>query len=118
MFSGASGSNAVGRIRRIAHLSDVHMLEARPATGSHNLSVKFVSIGRSLDGRGRAAKLRRALAAAERSGADHFVISGDLTEVGTQEQYEAFADTLHDSAIHPERFTLVPGNHDAYTSGE
>jgi 3',5'-cyclic-AMP phosphodiesterase len=118
MFSGVSGPTTAGKIRRVAHLSDIHMLEARPATGTHNLSVKFVSLGRSLDGKGRARKLRRALAAAERSGADHFVISGDLTEVGTPEQYEAFAEELHDSAIHPERFTLVPGNHDAYTTGD
>lgn len=118
MLPVVGGPTAGGRIRRVAHLSDVHMLEARPAAGTHNLSVKIVSLGRSLDGRGRARKLRRALAVAERSGADHFVISGDLTEVGTHEQYEAFANELHDSGIHPERFTLVPGNHDAYTSGD
>jgi len=94
------------------------MLEARPVTGGHNLSVKFLSLGRTLDGTGRARKLKQALLAAERSGADHFVISGDLTEVGTPLQYEAFAATLHDSAIHPERVTLVPGNHDAYSSGD
>jgi Icc protein len=122
MLSGQSGpratAGATGRVRRIAHLSDAHILEARPSSGSHNLSVKFVSLGRTLDGAGRAKKLERALSVAKRSGADHFVISGDLTEVGSEEQYEAFAVVLHDSAIDPERVTLVPGNHDAYSSGD
>ncbi len=105
--------------RRIAHLSDVHMLEARPNPSAlHNLSVQFVSLARPLDARGRARKLRRGLAAAKRAGADHFVISGDLTEVGAPDQFEAFAEELDASGIDPERITLVPGNHDAYTSGE
>jgi 3',5'-cyclic-AMP phosphodiesterase len=94
------------------------MLEERPSSGSHDLSVKFLSWGRVLDGAGRAKKLKQALSVAVRSGADHFVISGDLTEVGSPNQYEAFASVLCDSAIDPERITLVPGNHDAYTSGD
>jgi 3',5'-cyclic-AMP phosphodiesterase len=106
-------------LRRIAHLSDVHMLEAKPNPSPlHNLSVQFVSLARPLDAQGRARKLRRGLAAAKKSGAEHFVISGDLTEVGTPDQFEAFAEELAASAIDPERVTLVPGNHDAYTSGE
>jgi 3',5'-cyclic-AMP phosphodiesterase len=118
MLLGESGPRAAagGKVRRIAHLSDAHILEAHPSSGSHNLSVKFVSLGRTLDGTGRARKLKQALVKAERGGADHFVISGDLTEVGSEAQYEAFAIVLHDSGIHPERVTLVPGNHDAYTS--
>jgi 3',5'-cyclic-AMP phosphodiesterase len=106
-------------LKRIAHLSDVHILEARPNPSPlHNLSVQFVSLARPLDAKGRTRKLRRGLAAARKAGADHFVISGDLTEVGTPDQFEAFAEELAASAIEPERFTLVPGNHDAYTSGE
>ncbi len=107
------------RVRRIAHLSDVHMLERRANPSHlHNLSLHFLSFGRALDPEGRRRKLHRALAAAERCRADHFVISGDLTEVGAPDQFEAFAEALHDSGIHPHRITLVPGNHDAYTSGE
>ena len=62
--------------------------------------------------------MERAIATAIRAGADHLVISGDLTEVGADAQFEAFASVLHDSGIPPENVTLVPGNHDAYTSGE
>jgi 3',5'-cyclic AMP phosphodiesterase CpdA len=105
---------------RIAHLSDVHMLDPRPSRSRAGFSmrVRFLSIGRPLDAQERRRKLVRALEAAKRSGAGHFVISGDLTEIGAPEEFEAFAETLHDSKIDPDRVTLVPGNHDAYTSKE
>jgi 3',5'-cyclic AMP phosphodiesterase CpdA len=115
-------THAVGngkKVRRIAHLSDVHMLERRANPSHlHNLSLHFLSFGRMLDPGGRTRKLERALVAAQRSQADHFVVSGDLTEVGAPDQFEAFAEVLDNSGIQPDQITLVPGNHDAYTSGE
>jgi 3',5'-cyclic AMP phosphodiesterase CpdA len=104
------------RFGRIAHLSDVHTLEAQ--RDAYGWGHKLVSIHRRLDGAGRMKKLERALAAAKRSGADHVVISGDLTEMGTEAQFVRFAEVLNASGIAPSRVTLVPGNHDAYTSGD
>jgi 3',5'-cyclic AMP phosphodiesterase CpdA len=105
---------------RIAHLSDVHMLdEARSdrfRARAYDLSTHFVSIGRPLDPIERRRKLKNGLRAAKQAGAHHFVISGDLTEMGTKAQYEALAETLHESDVEPWRITLVPGNHDAYDS--
>jgi 3',5'-cyclic AMP phosphodiesterase CpdA len=75
-----------------------------------------VSYARTLDSRERARKLSRALAETVSRGATHVVISGDLTEIGSDAQFEALAASLHDSGITPDRVTLVPGNHDAYTS--
>ena len=102
---------------RIAHLSDVHMLASRPsrARAGHSLSVRFLSLGRRLDAWRRTRKLAGALEAAKRSGAQHFVISGDLTEIGAPDEYEAFAETMQEANIDPDRVTLVPGNHDAYS---
>ena len=102
---------------RIAHLSDVHMLASHPgrSRAPYDLSTRFVSLGRRLDPRDRARKLSRGMRAAESAGARHFVLSGDLTEMGTPAEYEAFAEILHDTKIAPERITLVPGNHDAYS---
>jgi 3',5'-cyclic-AMP phosphodiesterase len=112
-----TGVGQGNKVRRIAHLSDVHMLEARANPSHlHNLSLHFLSFGRVLDAGGRTQKLKRALAVAKQSQADHFVVSGDLTEVGCPGQFEAFAEALHGSEIEPEKITLVPGNHDAYTS--
>ena len=103
---------------RIAHLSDVHMLDARPsrARSGHTMGHRFLSFGRPLDAAGRRRKLAHALSAARRVGADHVVISGDLTEIGAPGEFECLAEGLHDSGIAPERITLVPGNHDLYTS--
>jgi 3',5'-cyclic AMP phosphodiesterase CpdA len=104
-------------VGRIAHLSDVHMLETPPSESRlYNLTLKLLSVGRVLDPQGRIRKLKAALFAAKKSGADHFVISGDLTEVGSVPQFEAFAEHLHESGIDPEKVTLVPGNHDAYSA--
>src|SRR5215472_7943016 len=105
-------------VARIAHLSDVHILEPRPSSSRlHELTLKFLSFGRVLDPQGRIRKLRDALLYAKRGGADHIVVSGDLTEVGTPGQFETFAEVLDDAGVVPENVTLVPGNHDAYTSG-
>ena len=103
---------------RIAHLSDVHMLDARPNRDrqGYTMGHRFLSFGRPLDAVGRQRKLVHALSAARRVGATHLVVSGDLTEIGAPGEFETLAETLHDSGIAPDRITLVPGNHDLYTS--
>jgi 3',5'-cyclic AMP phosphodiesterase CpdA len=102
---------------RVAHLSDVHLLENGPGVGTaYSLSTRIVSYARSLTPLKRAANLRRALAEAVRLEASHVVISGDLTEIGSDAQFATLARALHDSGITPDRITLVPGNHDAYTT--
>ena len=101
---------------RIAHLSDVHLLErdvARRGT-FQRLRMRFVSMGRELDEAERARNLTRALEAAKSAGARHVVISGDLTELGTPAQFERVAELLHGSSFAPHEITLVPGNHDVY----
>lgn len=107
-------------LARIAHLSDVHMLAERPAPARSLLDVgtRFASFGRALDTRARTRKLALGLRAARESGAGHFVISGDLTELGTTEQFETFAEVLWEARIDPDAVTLVPGNHDAYTRAD
>jgi 3',5'-cyclic AMP phosphodiesterase CpdA len=102
---------------RIAHLSDAHVLDPRPSRtrSGWSMRLRFLSFGRPLDALGRRKKLRGALEAARRSGAQHFVVSGDLTEIGAPGEFETLAEVLHDSKIEPERVTLVPGNHDLYS---
>ena len=91
---------------RIAHLSDLHVL----ATSSSSWS-PWNEVARR-----RARKVLRAVAAAKERGATHFVLTGDLTELGTPSQFEALAEVLHAAELDPDCVTLVPGNHDAYTS--
>jgi 3',5'-cyclic-AMP phosphodiesterase len=108
----------VTRIKRIAHLSDVHILDpkTRRSSARYRFATKLVSLGRAIDPRMRAKKLARALGAAKASGADHFVISGDLTELGDPTEFEHFAEVLEDARLPDDSVTIVPGNHDAYTS--
>ncbi len=119
-MSSSANANANVTAARIAHLSDVHMLDARPGRdrSGYSMGHRFLSFGRPLDAVGRQRKLVHALSAARRVGASHYVVSGDLTEIGSPGEFEALAETLHDSGIAPERITLVPGNHDLYTSPE
>ncbi len=107
----------IANATRIAHLSDVHMLDSRPSRTRSGWSMghRFLSFGRPLDAVGRRRKLAHALSAARRVGAQQVVISGDLTEIGAPGEFECLAESLHDSGIAPERITLVPGNHDLYT---
>jgi 3',5'-cyclic-AMP phosphodiesterase len=103
---------------RIVHLSDAHVLDPRPSRtrSGWSMRTRFLSFGRPLDAIGRQRKLSRALRTALRVGADHVVLSGDLTEIGSPGEYETLAECLHDSGIRPEKTTLVPGNHDLYSS--
>jgi 3',5'-cyclic AMP phosphodiesterase CpdA len=102
---------------RIAHLSDVHLLETRPSVGTdYTWRTRLVSYARAMNAGDRRANLRRALEAAAAKGVDHVVVSGDLTEMGSDREFAVLAEALHDSPITPERITLVPGNHDAYTT--
>jgi 3',5'-cyclic AMP phosphodiesterase CpdA len=62
--------------------------------------------------------LALALAHSRSAGADRVVISGDLTEVGLRTEFEALGESLHESGFAPDCITLVPGNHDLYSSPE
>jgi 3',5'-cyclic AMP phosphodiesterase CpdA len=97
----------------IAHLSDVHLLA--PGEPVH-VPMRLASTGRVVDALGRMEKLRGALAEAKRASATHYVFSGDLTEFGTEKQFETFAELLSDAGLTGDQVTLIPGNHDAYTS--
>lgn len=101
---------------RIAHLSDLHLIEAAHARRetSDRLRLSLLSFGRPLDDDDRKRRLRRALHQYRTSGADHLVITGDLTEDGTDAQFETLAEVLAESRIDPREITLTAGNHDAY----
>lgn len=108
-------------MRRIAHLSDVHILDTREKGrgARYRFATSLVGVGRN--GRtpaDRARRLAAALALGKTRGADHFVVSGDLTELGEDAEFEQFAEVLHDAGLADDSVTLVPGNHDAYASAD
>lgn len=101
---------------RIAHLSDLHLLEGDLSARSlkERLRLSFLTFGRSIDAIDRRARVTRALRSAWEAKADHLVVTGDLTEDGIDVQFEVLADVLRESDWPAHRVTLVPGNHDAY----
>jgi Icc protein len=101
---------------RIAHLSDLHLLEpdVKRRTLRQRVRLGYLSLFRPIDAEARIRRAVRALESARQKGFDHLVISGDLTEDGGQAQFEELARVLSESKIDPYKVTLVPGNHDAY----
>ena len=102
---------------RIAHITDTHILESDHHTrsGLHRFRVNFLSFGRSKDAEDRRRRLLDAMGRAMAAGASHIVMTGDMTEDGQPDQFEALAEVLGSSGVAPELITLVPGNHDLYT---
>jgi Icc protein len=103
----------------IAHLTDVHLIESDARrSGGFNAAARrgFLNFGRPVDEGARRLSFATALAHAMALGFDHLVVTGDLTEEGTIEQFEAVAEVLDEAGIDPARVTLVPGNHDVYAS--
>jgi 3',5'-cyclic AMP phosphodiesterase CpdA len=106
---------------RLAHFSDLHLLalEGVPArrflnkrlTGWLNLRMKRESIH-------RAAYVRAIAREIARRQIEHVVVSGDLTNLALETEYELVRDLFErELALDPDRVTVVPGNHDLYTRG-
>jgi 3',5'-cyclic AMP phosphodiesterase CpdA len=106
---------------RIAHFSDLHLLslEGVPAsrfmnkrfTGWLNLRLKRGSIHRTEYVRAVAREIGRL-------DVDHVVVTGDLTNLALESEFELARDLFErDLGLDPSRITVVPGNHDLYTRG-
>ena len=101
---------------RIAHVSDLHVLSGTGAqwrdiifnkrlTGCANLILR----------RGRVHRREYLLAvlSAAVARADHLVVTGDITNLSLEHEYEE-ARALLDEAAQRTEVTVVPGNHDIY----
>jgi 3',5'-cyclic AMP phosphodiesterase CpdA len=106
---------------RIAHFSDLHLLslDGVPAwrflnkrlTGWANLRLKRGHVHKASYVRA----IAREIALAK---VDHVVITGDLTNLALEPEFELARSVLRDDlGIEPSRVTVVPGNHDVYTRG-
>lgn len=55
--------------------------------------------------------------AAEADGVDHLVLTGDLTALALDEEFDGVRQALGPLADRSDRITVIPGNHDVYTPG-
>ena len=102
----------------LAHLTDVHLppvnwVPLRYCNAKRALGlINWLRLRRRVHSREIADQL---VADAKALRADHIVITGDLINLGLPHEYEAALAWLK-TVGPPERVTIVPGNHDIYSS--
>lgn len=105
---------------RIAHLSDLHLLDlsgAAPIRFANKRITGYVNLRLK---RGHTHKPEPVFAAAEeikRAGVDHVVITGDVSNLALEREFDRVHDLLGCFGLPPSEISIVPGNHDAYTRG-
>jgi 3',5'-cyclic AMP phosphodiesterase CpdA len=106
---------------KVAHFSDLHVLDLddvpfsrflnKRITGYANLRFKRNHKHRS----GYVGAIAREITLA---GIDHVVITGDVTNLALESEFEAARALLEkDLGLDAHNVTIVPGNHDLYTRG-
>jgi 3',5'-cyclic AMP phosphodiesterase CpdA len=103
---------------RIAHVSDLHVLSRTAAQWrSIIFNKRLTGFANLILRRGRVHRRQFLLAvlAAAAEQADHLVVTGDITNLSLEHEYEEACRLLADVA-HRTEVTVVPGNHDSYLS--
>lgn len=101
---------------RLAHVSDLHVLSPRGFEWRRALlNKRLTGYANLLLHRGRVFRREylRAVLSAAAGWADHVVVTGDVTNLSLEREFEEARALLDDLARHVE-VTVVPGNHDAY----
>ncbi len=106
---------------RIAHVSDLHVLDLRNVSPLRFLNKRVTGWANLRFKRKHVHKpeaLARVLDAVHDAAPDHLVITGDLTNLALESEFEAVRRILSEIVRLPaERISIIPGNHDAYTRG-
>jgi 3',5'-cyclic AMP phosphodiesterase CpdA len=106
---------------RIAHFSDLHVL-ALEGVGAHRfLNKRLTGYANLRFKRSHTHHPRHVRAVAReiaRAKVDHVVVTGDLTNLALETEFEAVHALLQDElGLDPKHVSVVPGNHDLYTRG-
>jgi 3',5'-cyclic AMP phosphodiesterase CpdA len=101
---------------RLAHLSDVHLgpvPNLRLRDFASKRIVGYANWRRNRSGAMTSETLDRLVDDLRVQRPDHIVVTGDLTNIATREEFENARRWL-EALGPPERVTAIPGNHDAY----
>ena len=103
-----SGAEAAGfgTAVRVAHLSDLHAVGGR-----HGYRMESGTHGPRGNRKIRCA-LRKLASIHAAAPLDHIVVTGDITDAGTRDEWMEVADLLRHGPELPARVLFVPGNHD------
>ncbi len=106
---------------RIAHLSDLHLLDLEGAVPFRLLNKRLTGYANLRLRRGhhhKPAPVRAAARALADHGVDHVVITGDVSNLALEREFDRVRELLErDLGLSADRVSIVPGNHDAYTGG-
>lgn len=104
---------------RIVHLSDIHVWRLRfnPLRLFSKRSVGFLELIRGRAGNFRLERLAGVIERVKALNADHILITGDLTTTALPGEFADALAALAPLLGDPARVTILPGNHDRYTSG-
>lgn len=104
---------------RIIQLSDVHVWRYS-YNPLHLINKRLIGLFDLLTGRAANFRLERLDDVVERVrgiGADHLLITGDLTTTALPSEFRAARRALAPLLADPSRVSVIPGNHDRYTNG-
>ena len=106
---------------RIAHLSDLHLLSLEGAVPFRLLNKRitgYLNLRFHRNSVHKAFAVAAAARAIRKLGIDHVVITGDVSNLALEVEFELVRRFLADElGLPPEQVSLIPGNHDAYTAG-
>ncbi len=106
---------------KLAHFSDIHITHF-PLSGAFRLKRLAAVASYSLMGRGQHfngsdERIATLLADIDAQQVDHALCTGDLTGVSTEAEFAEVARLFGPRLREPERYTVIPGNHDRYVRG-
>jgi len=106
---------------RVAHFSDLHVLALEGVETARFLNKRFtgwVNLRLKRGHKHRTAYVRAIAREVTSAKVDHVVITGDLTNLALEQEFEAVRSLLEDDlGFDAKHVTIVPGNHDLYTRG-
>lgn len=106
---------------RVAHFSDLHVLALDGVGTSRFLNKRFtgwVNLRLKRGHKHHPSNVRAIAKEITRTKVDHVVITGDLTNLALEQEFEAVRALLEEElGLETNDVTVVPGNHDLYTSG-
>ena len=106
---------------KLAHFSDIHIthfpLSGKPALKRLAAVASYSLAGRGRHFRGSDERITKLLEDVDSQSVDHALCTGDLTGVSTEAEFAKVAELFGSRLKQPERYTVIPGNHDRYVRG-
>lgn len=106
---------------RVAHISDLHVLALDGVSRTRFLNKRFtglVNLRLKREHKHRPGHVRAVAREVARAKVDHVIITGDLTNLALEQEFDAVKQLIEDElGFDSDHVTIVPGNHDSYTRG-